>query len=73
MKYRAGCIFNPKVPCPLSGLDLEISGAMCQACVDRAALSGLKASVITQLLLAYHKEEEAKKVFEQIKRCSREW
>lgn len=71
--YQNVCIFDVNKRCPLSPLKIKIDGALCQACVDFAAVKGLKTGVITQLLIAFHKEEEAKKMYEEIKKCVREW
>ncbi len=71
--YQNVCIFDINIRCPMSPLKMRVDGAFCQACVDMMALRGLKTGMITQLLVIYRDFKKAKGVFEEIKRCAREW
>lgn len=74
-RYGGWCIFDSfsenKKRCPLSGMDVD--GSLCSSCVDVEALRGMRANIISQLLMAYHDEKKAKEIFGSIMKCIKEW
>lgn len=76
VKYRFWCIFDEHLKCPLyqeDGMQMDIDGGLCGACVDMNTLKGLKAQMIAQLLIHFQSEEKAKEVYDRIGKLMEEW